>query len=241
MAMHVPFSGMMHVLFLVQALFMVTGIALRWKFLHDLPPHCHGHDSLEYFATFKKLIKTPSYLAAWPLIALQSISQSVWGAFIAIYLTRNLKLPDSTPGMLAQTGGLSLIVGSVLLQSRLPESKVPRAVRIAFGSSVIAAGLLLLHLPLYGVLAIGIMMGLSNSIHIAATGTFLANSLPVKGRDHGYAITYSGVHLLNATVMPVVGFLLNNGIGRFPLVMVIIILLQLTFSFFISHGREAQL
>ncbi len=211
-----PFGPTLRILFLVQAGSMAVGIWFRYRKLHDLQP---GSTSAKQglLGTLRQIVKTPGFLPSWSALAIQGVFQSVTNAFLAIYLTRELRMSDRMPGWLAEMGAIGFAVGTLAIQPKLKESNVPRFAAVALTIHAAAIALLLLHPSRNWTMAIWLVGGLCSAVHGAATSSLLTSALPENARDHGFALSYVGVHLVGALCMPLAGILLDRRLDMFPL------------------------
>jgi len=221
------FLPTLRVLFGAQALLMGVGILLRRRILADLEPDARAlHERPSLVRVLRSLARSPVFRRIWPLLLLQGALQSVWNAWSAIYLTGILGLPDRTPGWNAQISAAALALSSLLLLPRIPEHLVPRAAAASLMVSFLASLAWLAPLPLEMVLAIGLVQGLCAGIHFSALSSLLAGALPRRARDHGFALSYVGVHLGVAGLMAFGGRLLQANPTRFPLFLILLFGLQ---------------
>jgi MFS family permease len=207
-----------------QAVLMFTGIMLRARILESLPSRPTSAPGLAL--VLQCLWRSPAFRRIWPLLLLQGTQLACWNAWSAIWITGPLGLPDRTPGWLSQTTAISLVATTLLVLPRIPEHRIPHAtafVMVAwFGSSL----LFLLPLPLPALLLIGSIQGAAMGIQSSAISSLLAAALPKRLRDHGFALSYVGVHLGVALVMAGGGVLLRGAPERLPWILVGIAALQ---------------
>lgn len=207
-----------------QALLMLVGIAFRARILEDLPVHAGTTPGMRL--VLRSLWRSPAFRRIWPLLLLQGALQASWNAWSAIWLTGPLGLPDRTPGWLSQVSAIFLVVTSFLLLPRIPEHRVPKATSLAMAAWFASSLFLLLPLTLPAILAVGAFQGACMGIQSSAISSLLAEALPRRHRDHGYALSYVGVHLSVAVLMSLWGLFLRDSSARFPLILIGIGLLQ---------------
>jgi len=210
-----PFGPTLRILFLVQAFCMGMGIFWRARRLVDLHPSATSSDS-GMLRTFRQILSTPGFLPAWVALATQGVFSNLSNAFLAIYLSKQMHLSDKLPGWIAEISTIGFAVGTLAIQPRLKESKVPRYAALALGLHAIAFATFFLHPNQTGVLAIALAGGLFSALYGAATSSILTTSLPANARDHGFALSYVGVHLTGALCMPLAGRLLDGNLALFP-------------------------
>lgn len=207
-----------------QAILMLAGIAIRSRIVEDLPVHSGTTPGMRL--VLRSMWRSPTFLRIWPLLLLQGALQASWNAWSAIWLTGPLGLPDRTPGWLSQVSSISLVATSFLVLPRIPERRVPQATSLAmavwFGCSLF----LLLPLTLPAILLVGSLQGACMGIQSSAISSLLAEALPRRHRDHGFALSYVGVHLSVALLMSLGGIFLRDSSARFPLILAGIGLLQ---------------
>lgn len=212
------FLPTLRVLMGFQAALMVVGIAVRSVILSDLPLESTPKPSLARVA--RTLCRSPVFRFVWPLLLLQAAQQAAWNAWSAIWLTGTLALPDRTPGWLAQITACSLVASSFALLPRIPESRIPKATAIALGIWFLSSLAWLLPLTLPGVLLIGVVQGACSGVHASALSSLVATALPRRSRDHGYALSYVGVHLCVSLFMAFGGILLRGHPEHLPRLLV---------------------
>lgn len=217
------FGSTLRALFLLQAVCMAFGIWLRARHLQDLQPGSFSSD-LGLPATARQILSRPGFLPAWWAFAAQGLLTSLNNAFLAIYLTRHLGLTDRIPGWIAEIGAVGFAAGTLVVQPRLREARVPRWAAIALGAQALASLGFLLHPGRPGVLAIGLAIGLCSSIYGAATSSLLTSALPPTSRHHGFSISFVGVHLTGALCMPLFGRLLEADLSLFPVLAIGVLL-----------------
>lgn len=214
-------------LFGTQALLMAVGILLRGRILHDLEPDARAlHERPSLLRVLRSLARSPSFRRVWPLLLFQGALQAVWNAWSAIYLTGSLGLPDRTPGWNAQISAAALALSSFLLLPRIPEHLVPRAAAASLGVAFLTSLAWLAPLPLEMVLLVGAIQGICAGIHVSALSALLADALPRRSRDHGFALSYVGVHLGVAGLMALGGGHLQAHPTRFPALLIALFGLQ---------------
>ena len=184
--------------------------------VHGRPADGRG-DQAGFLGTARQILLTRGFLPAWSAFATQGLFQSLTNAFLAIYLTRHLHLSDKIPGWLAEIGALGFAFGTLILQPRLKERSVARWAAFALGFQAIVLSAFFLHPGRLGVLAIGLVLGVSSSIYGAATSSTLTTALPERSRHHGFALSFVGVHLTGALFMPLAGQILQSSLAWFPL------------------------
>lgn len=217
------FGPTLRALFLVQAGCMAIGIWFRARRLQDLHPTSTDPEA-GFATTIKQILSTRGFLPAWAAFATQGLFQSLTNAFLAIYLTRHLLLTDKLPGWLAEIGAIGFALGTLAIQPRLSEAKVPLWTSVALCLQALAMSALLLHPGRAGVLCIGLAIGLCSSIHGAATSSILTSALPARSRHHGFSLSFVGVHLTGALFMPLAGRLLESNLAAFPWLLIGVLL-----------------
>lgn len=217
------FGATLRALFLLQAACMAAGIAWRARRLVDLDPS-HTSSPHGLFTTFRQILSKPGFLPSWGALAAQGLATHLSNAFLAVFLTHRLHLSDAFPGWVAQATTAGLVLGTLGLQPRLREAHAPAIAAIAVVLAALAtAGYCLDPGPL-GVLAIAGTGGLCGALSNAATSALLTTNLPRNARDHGFALSYVGVHLAGAAAMPLAGSFLESDLGRYPLLAMAVLL-----------------
>lgn len=214
-------------LFGAQALLMGVGIVLRSRILHDLEPDARAlHERPSLARVLRTLVRSPRFRRIWPLLLFQGALQGAWNAWSAIYLTGTLGLPDRAPGWNAQISAAALALSSFLLLPRIPEHLIPRAAAISLVVAFLTSLAWLAPLPLEMVLLVGAIQGVCAGVHISALASLLADALPRRSRDHGFALSYVGVHLGVASLMALGGGHLETNPTGFPTLIILIFGLQ---------------
>jgi hypothetical protein len=209
------FLPLLRGLFFAQALSMAAGIAWRVARLEDLPGPGR-EDGVRMGPTFRRILSDRAFAPAWLALATQGVFGQVWGNFSAIFLVRHLHLSDQVPAWAAESGALGFGLGSLLLQPRLREASALRAAAWGLGVQALSTLLLLFHPSAWAVAWLAGLGGLCSSLYTAATSSVIASVLPEDIRDHGFALSYVGVHLAGAMLMPWAGRLLQSDLGWFP-------------------------
>ena len=209
------FLPLLRGLFFAQAISMAVGIGWRTLRLEDLPGPGHL-DGIRMGATLKRILADRAFVAAWIALATQGVFSQMWGNFSAIFLVRHLRLSDQVPAWVAEAGALGFGLGSLLLQPRLRESSALRAAPWGLGVQALSTLLLLCHPSAWGVAWLALLGGLCSSLYTAATSSVITSVLPGEIRDHGFALSYVGVHLAGALLMPFAGRVLQMDLGIFP-------------------------
>ncbi|MCB9496624.1 MAG: MFS transporter [Fibrobacteria bacterium] len=203
-------------LFLFQAVLMGAGIAFRGSILEDLGSQSAAEKTQPNLVkTLRRMLHSPAFRRIWPFLLLQGASNAVWNAWSAIHFTGPLGLPDGAPGWNAQTTAITLTFSAFLILPRIPERKVSQAMGIASIVSLFAGLLYLTRPGLPLLLGIGAIQGLANGILLSATSSHLAASLPRRARDHGFALSFVGVHLGVAVFMGLGSRILAEAPNRF--------------------------
>lgn len=202
----------------VQAALMLLGIVVRSRILADLPRESSPGPDLGRVA--RSLRRSPVFRMVWPLLLLQAALQAAWNAWSAIWLTGPLGLTDRAPGWLAQIAAASLAASSMLLLPRIPESRIPRATSISLLAWSLSSFAWLLPLGLPGLLLVGAFQGACSGVHASALSSLLATALPRRSRDHGFALSYVGVHLGVSLLMACGGSLLRGHPGHLPALLI---------------------
>ena len=209
----------LRVFFLMQACTMGIGIFLRGRILRDLQPEPDTdlrRPNLRQ--TLGLLVHSIGYRTLWPILLLQAAVQAVWNAWSAVFLTTTLGLGDRSPGWVSQVSAFAFAFAAFMLLPRIPERLVPRATSIALLLSLMASSALLFPLPILGVLGVASIQGFCSGIHMSALSSLLPANLPSRSHDHGFALTFVGIHLGVAMLMPVAGWVLDATPQRFPMV-----------------------
>lgn len=230
------FGPTLRALFLIQAASMAVGIWWRYRRLVDLSPTSTSSNQ-GLVRTFRQIVATRGFLAAWGATATQGVFQSISNAFLAIYLTKELRFSDNLPGWLAEVSAIGFAVGTLLIQPRLKESKVSRYSTLTLLVSAVSIGALLLHPTREWLLAIWVLGGLCSAVHAPATSSLLTSALPETARDHGFALSYVGVHLVGALCMPLAGMILDRRLDLFP-VLVAGFLLAWAFGIWLTRSMR---
>lgn len=205
--------------FLLQACTMGVGIFLRGRILRDLQPVPQSDlRRPDLRQTFGLLVRSVGYRTLWPILLLQAAVQAVWNAWSAVFLTTTLGLGDRSPGWVSQVSAFAFALAAFTLLPRVPERFIPRATASALLLSLTASSALLFPLPLVGVLAVASIQGFCSGIHMSALSSLLPANLPAHSRDHGFALTFVGIHLGVAVLMPAAGWVLDASPQRFPMV-----------------------
>lgn len=205
--------------FLLQACTMGIGIFLRGRILRDLQPEPDTdlrRPNLRQ--TLGLLVHSTGFRTLWPILLLQAAVQAVWNAWSAVFLTTTLGLGDRSPGWISQASAFAFAFAAFTLLPRIPERLIPRATSLALILSLMASSALLFPLPLLGVLGVASIQGFCSGIHMSALSSLLPANLPDRSRDHGFALTFVGIHLGVALLMPVAGWVLDATPQRFPMV-----------------------
>lgn len=232
-----PFGPTLRVLFLIQAFCMSLGIYWRYRTLVDLHPSATSSDT-GMLRTFRQILSTPGFLPAWAALATQGVFSNLGNAFLAIYLSRQMHLSDNLPGWITELSTIGFAIGTLAIQPRLKESMVPRFAAIALGIHALVTAAFFLHPNQTGVLAIALVGGLCSALYGAATSSILTTSLPANARDHGFALSYVGVHLTGALCMPLAGRLLDGNLALFPaLVIASLLLWAASIALTRTHGH----
>jgi MFS family permease len=166
--------------------------------------------------TFRRILLTPGFLPAWAALATQGVFSNLSNAFLAIYLSKHLRLSDTLPAWIAEVSTIGFAIGTLAIQPRLSESKVPRFAAMALGVHALVTAAFFLHPNQTAVLVIALVGGLCSALYGAATSSILTTSLPANARDHGFALSYVGVHLAGALCMPLAGKILDVHLAWFP-------------------------
>lgn len=203
--------------FLLQAVTMLLGILVRARILRDLQP-VGGDlpDRPNLRQTLSLLVGSMGFRRLWPVLFLQAAAQAAWNAWSAVYFTTSLDLGDRAPGWIAQISAIAFALSAFLVLPKVPERKVPRATTVALLLSWATSAAWLLPLPLEGALLVGAIQGLCTGIHLSALSSLLPAHLPVRSRDHGFALTFVFIHLGVALLMPPAGWVLDAAPARFP-------------------------
>ena len=209
------FLPLLRGLFLVQALSIAVGIGWRALRLEDLPD-TGPQDGVRMRTTIRRILSDRAFAPAWLALATQGIFGQVWSNFSAIFLVRHLHLHLQVPAWAAEAGAVGFGLGSLVLQPRLRESAALRAAPWGLGIQAVAMLAFLLHPSAWGVAWLALACGLCSSLYTAATSSVIASVLPVEIRDHGFALSYVGVHLAGALLMPWAGRVLQADLGWFP-------------------------
>lgn len=210
------FDPTLRALFLVQAASMGFGIWWRWRRLHDLQPGSTSSGA-GLPSTFRRLVRTPGFLPAWCATATQGVFQNILNAFLAVYLTKVLHQSDKLPAWLAECWAIGFAAGTLAIQPRLKEANVPRWATAALLAMAASVSSLFWSPSAATLLALWTVNGLCAAVHTAATSSVLTSALPEDARDHGFALSYVGVHLAGALCMPFAGRLLDARLQWFPL------------------------
>jgi Na+/melibiose symporter-like transporter len=210
-----PFGPTLRVLFLIQACCMGIGIYWRATRLVDLHPSATSSD-IGMLGTFRRILLTPGFLPAWAALATQGVFSNLSNAFLAIYLSKHLRLSDTLPAWIAEVSTIGFAIGTLAIQPRLSESQVPRFAAMALGVHALVTAAFFLHPNQTAVLVIALVGGLCSALYGAATSSILTTSLPANARDHGFALSYVGVHLAGALCMPLAGKILDVHLAWFP-------------------------
>lgn len=208
----------------LQAGLMATGILVRAAILSDLPTEASSGPGLRHVA--RTLLRSRAFRIIWPLLVLQGAQQAAWNAWSAIWLTGPLGLPDRAPGWNAQIGAAALALASFALMPRLRESSIPKAAAIALAASFASSLAWLLPLSLWTLLVVGAIQGACTGVHASALSSILAGALPRNSRDHGFALSYVGVHLCVSGLMVAAGMFLHGRSGALPWILVAVALAQ---------------
>lgn len=207
----------LRVFFLVQACTMGAGIFLRSRILRDLQPDPETDLRRPGIRqTLVLLIHSTGFRTLWPILLLQAAVQAVWNAWSAVYLTATLGLGDRSPGWVSQVSALAFAFAAFTLLPRVPERLIPRATSVALLVSLSASSALVFPLQLVGVLGVAAIQGFCSGIHLSALSSLLPANLPERSRDHGFALTFVGIHLGVASLMPFAGWFLDAAPWRFP-------------------------
>lgn len=209
----------LRILFLIQAGTMAIGIVLRGRILRDLQPEPESDARRPGLRrTLGLLVHSTGFRALWPILLLQAAVQAVWNAWSAVFLTSTLGLGDRSPGWVSQVSAIAFALVAFTLLPRVPERLVPRATSFALLVSLLVSIAWIFPLPLVGVLGVAAVQGFCSGIHLSALSSLLPAHLPERSRDHGFALTFVGIHLGVATLMPMAGWVLDAAPRRFPLV-----------------------
>jgi len=212
---HHSFLPVLRLLFLVQAFSMAIGIGWRALRLEDLAgPGPEGGMGMR--AVLGRLIAKPAFRAAWFAIATQGLFAQIWGNFSAIFLVRHLHLSDQIPAWAAEAGAVGFGLGSIVLQPRLGERAALRAAPWGLGIQAVGTLVLLCHPSAWTVASLALIGGICSSLYTAATSSIIASVLPESIRDHGFALSFVGVQLTGALLMPWAGRALQMDMGAFP-------------------------
>jgi MFS family permease len=210
---HNAFLPLLRTLFFAQAVLMAVGIGWRAMRLEDLPGPAEG---IRMGTTLRRILSDRAFVAAWIALATQGVFSQVWGNFSAIFLVRHLRLSDQIPAWVAEAGALGFGLGSLILQPRLRESSALRAAPWGLGVQALSTLLFLCHPSAWAVAWLAALGGLCSSLYTAATSSVITSVLPEEIRDHGFALSYVGVHLTGALLMPFAGRILQSDLGIFP-------------------------
>lgn len=214
MVAHHPFLPLLRGLFLAQAVSMAVGIGWRAARLRDLSPG--PAEGVRMGATLRRILSDRAFAAAWIALATQGIFSQLWVNFSAIFLVRHLGLSDQVPAWAAEAGALGFGLGSLLLQPRLGEAAALRAAPWGLAVQALSTLLFLFHPSARNIACLAALWGLCSSLYTAATSSVITSVLPEEIRDHGFALSYVGVHLSGALLMPWAGRALQAELGLFP-------------------------
>jgi lysophospholipase L1-like esterase len=212
---HHSFLPTLRVLFLVQAFTMAIGIGWRALRLEDLSGP-GPEDGVGMRSVLGRLLSNPAFLAAWFAVATQGLFSQIWGNFSAIFLVRHLHLSDQIPAWAAEAGAVGFGLGSILLQPRLGERSALRAAPWGLGIQAAGTLVLLFHPSAWTVAILALAGGICSSLYTAATSSIITSVLPESIRDHGFALSFVGVQLTGALLMPWAGRMLQLDMGWFP-------------------------
>lgn len=217
------FAPTLRILFLVQAACMAVGIHWRHRRLVDLHPS-HTSSKTGMLATFRQILSTRGFLPSWTALAAQGLATNLSNAFLAVYLSRHLHLSDRIPGWIAQISTIGFVLGILVVQPRLAEAKAPLFATTALCLNTLVVAAYFLHPGPGGVLAIALAGGLCSSLYGATTSALLTSNLPPDARDHGFSLSFVGVHLVGALGMPWVGRILERNLAWFPWLTIVVLL-----------------
>jgi len=212
---HHSFLPTLRVLFLVQAFSMSIGIGWRALRLEDLTGP-GPEEGIGMRSVLGRLLSNPAFLAAWFAVATQGVFSQIWGNFSAIFLVRHLHLSDQLPAWAAEAGAVGFGLGSILLQPRLGERAALRAAPWGLGIQAAGTLVLLFHPSAWTVATLALAGGICSSLYTAATSSIITSVLPESIRDHGFALSFVGVQLTGAVLMPLAGRALLSDMGSFP-------------------------
>ncbi len=242
------FVQAMRVMFLCQSALMLAGICLRQRGLRDVPvpPLPRGAAGggraaaarlkAEFTGAVRALARSRRIALILPLSILFNLFNTLWGYYYPVYVTRQLGLPDSLPGILAEAGALCFAVSTIVFLPRVRPRGAPGVFFLAQVAGLSSLLLLKWAPGPGGLLCLAVFSNLSGAVVTAILAALFAGAMPEGSRAWAFGLSFCLQQAVLALGVPFFGGLFQIHFGYFPWAAMGLALAQAAFGFALWKG-----